>query len=193
MEEQEIWVVDLDSSPVAVSEDGSTTPISSEELAETTSDPVAEVPADTSSEDVSSDVPVEDTSFTETPAEESTEASTNTETSAEDPVVSDTEVTEEVQTDVTESTELVEDPAEDWMENEAFLMESDPVVRTFTVTNPDVLEVVQYSDVSPVMVEVVESILGEYQRMTYTVEEYDTDGNLLATSVEYVPGLAGLD
>lgn len=173
MEDQEIWVLDLDSSPVAVSEDGSVTPVSSEELAQTTTEgPVAEAPAEDPVEgDVSADAG----------------------TSAEDPVVSDTEGTEGVQTDVTESTEVVEDFSEAWLESEAFFAMPDPVVRTFTVTTPDVLEVVQYSDVSTVMVDVVESVLGEYQRMTYTVEEYDTDGNLLATSVEYVPGLAGLD
>ena len=29
--------------------------------------------------------------------------------------------------------------------------------------------------------------------MTYTVQEVDTEGNVIATSTEYVPGLAGLD
>lgn len=43
------------------------------------------------------------------------------------------------------------------------------------------------------MDKVVVKILGEYQRKTMTVQELDTDGNVLATSTQYVPGLAGLD
>lgn len=65
--------------------------------------------------------------------------------------------------------------------------------RTISLTQLDLPEGEQSGVVPSVMVEVVESVLGEYQRRTYTVEEYDTDGNLIGTSTEYVPGLAGLD
>lgn len=43
------------------------------------------------------------------------------------------------------------------------------------------------------MEQVVVKVLGEYQRRTMTVQEMDTEGNVLATSTQYVPGLAGLD
>lgn len=43
------------------------------------------------------------------------------------------------------------------------------------------------------MDQVVVKVLGEYQRRTMTVQEMDTEGNVLATSTQYVPGLAGLD
>lgn len=46
---------------------------------------------------------------------------------------------------------------------------------------------------SSVMVDVVQDVLGEYQRQTYTVVEVDSEGNVIGTSTEYVPGLAGLD
>ena len=70
----------------------------------------------------------------------------------------------------------------------------DPVgIRTFSVTTPTVLETAQSGDVPQVMADVITSVLGEYQRITYTVEEVDAEGNVIATSTEYVPGLAGLD
>lgn len=70
----------------------------------------------------------------------------------------------------------------------------DPVsIRTFSVTEPDVLETAQSGDVSSVMADVVVQVLGEYHPKTQTVQEIDTDGNVVATSTEYVPGLAGLD
>lgn len=70
----------------------------------------------------------------------------------------------------------------------------DPVsVRTFSVTELDVLETAQSGDVSSVMADVVVQVLGEYHPKTQTVQEIDTEGNVIATSTEYVPGLAGLD
>ena len=39
------------------------------------------------------------------------------------------------------------------------------------------------------MDQVVVKVLGEYQRRTMTVQEMDTEGNVLATSTQYVPGL----
>ena len=63
----------------------------------------------------------------------------------------------------------------------------------YTVTSPTVLEDTESGDGDPVMVDVITSILGEYRRQTYTVEQYDSSGDLIATSTEYVPGLAGLD
>ena len=70
----------------------------------------------------------------------------------------------------------------------------DPIsVRTFSITEPDVLETAQSGDVSSVMADVVVQVLGEYHPKTQTVQEIDTEGNVIATSTEYVPGLAGLD
>lgn len=37
------------------------------------------------------------------------------------------------------------------------------------------------------MDQVVVKVLGEYQRRTMTVQEMDTEGNVLATSTQYVP------
>lgn len=65
--------------------------------------------------------------------------------------------------------------------------------RTISLTRLDVSEGEQSGMVPSVMAEVVESVLGEYQRRTYTVEVYDDNGDLIGTSTEYVPGLAGLD
>lgn len=71
--------------------------------------------------------------------------------------------------------------------------EAPPVVQTFTVVSVDDLPLLQSLDGGSGLADAVTSILGEYQRMTYTVEELDSDGNVLATSTQYVPGLAGLD
>lgn len=71
--------------------------------------------------------------------------------------------------------------------------EDDSAYRTFTVVSPDDDEVVSSPDGSAVMADVVVSVLGEYRRKTQTVTEMDSDGNILATSTEIVPGLAGLD
>lgn len=64
-------------------------------------------------------------------------------------------------------------------------------VRTFSIVSPEVPPAADgaYST----MASVVLSVLGEYQRQTYIVEETDTQGNVIATSTQYVPGLAGLD
>lgn len=43
------------------------------------------------------------------------------------------------------------------------------------------------------MADVVVQVLGEYQPKMQTVQELDSAGNVIATSTEYVPGLAGLD
>lgn len=66
-------------------------------------------------------------------------------------------------------------------------------VRSFSVYSPDVLETLQSLDGSTVMADVVTAVLGEYQRQTYTVQQLDNEGNVIATSTEFVPGLAGLD
>ena len=78
--------------------------------------------------------------------------------------------------------EIEEDPPEDL-----------PDTRTYTIASPDVLEDSQSDDGVSVMADVVVQVLGEYQRKTQTVQELDAEGNVIATSTEYVPGLAGLD
>lgn len=119
------------------------------------------------------------------------------EETSQDPITVETLTTEEqgVTVNVT-----IEQPVQSETTNEETLVEGEetaqedpPVVRTFSVTSADVLEAVQSGDVPATMVDAVTAVLGDYQRMTYTVQEVDADGNVIATSTEYVPGLAGLD
>lgn len=72
---------------------------------------------------------------------------------------------------------------------EEVVEETSSVVRTLSVIQADA----QADGVASTMVDAVTAVLGEYQRMTYTVQEVDVDGNVISTSTEYVPGLAGLD
>lgn len=119
------------------------------------------------------------------------------------PVVSadSTETEKEVTVNVTiqqpevseSSSDVAETPAEDIPVSVLDTSEDAAAYRTFTVISPDDVEAVQSVDGSTVMADVVVSVLGEYQRKTQTVQEMDSEGNILATSTEYVPGLAGLD
>lgn len=72
-------------------------------------------------------------------------------------------------------------------------VEAAPSLQPYTSTAPDVLASPAGVDGSPSMADVVTSLFGEYQRRTYTVTQYDGSGSVIATSTEYVPGLAGLD
>lgn len=65
--------------------------------------------------------------------------------------------------------------------------------RTFSLTEPDLLASTLSGDDASVMADVIRNVLGDYQRMTYTVTVVDSDGTVVGTSTEYVPGLAGLD
>lgn len=69
----------------------------------------------------------------------------------------------------------------------------DTASRTFSVSSVDDVASAAPDGAADTMDKVVVKILGEYQRKTMTVQELDTDGNVLATSTQYVPGLAGLD
>ena len=82
---------------------------------------------------------------------------------------------------------------EDPVDGEEMAAEVLAVDAAYTVTSPTVLEDTQSDTADPVVVDVITSVLGEYRRQTYTVEQYDSSGELIATSTEYVPGLAGLD
>lgn len=82
---------------------------------------------------------------------------------------------------------------EDPVDGEEVAAEVLSVDAAYTVTSPTVLEDTQSDAADSVMVDVITSVLGEYRRQTYTVEQYDSSGELIATSTEYVPGLAGLD
>lgn len=134
------------------------------------------------------EMPVEDLPVEETP----------TETPAENiPVEVESTTTEEEGVTVNVTIQQPEAAPED---PEEALVEDDPVIETlpevstsFTVTSPSVLAIDESGESDPVMVEVITNILGEYQRQTYTVEQYDSSGDLIAVSTEYVPGLAGLD
>lgn len=70
----------------------------------------------------------------------------------------------------------------------------DPLlVRSFSTSSPDALASGESGAVPAAMADVVTTVFGEYQRRTYTVSHYDASGNVIATSTELVPGLAGLD
>lgn len=160
MEDQEIWVIDPESSPVVVSEDGSETSVPLE-------------------------VPGKDPELIQAPVQELPASNSTGETFTQQ------EETENVTT---------KQPAEPQETSEEALLESEEIPEepvqepsTFTVTSPVVLAAAEPGDGPTVMVDVISSILGDYQRISYTTEEYDTEGNLLSVSTEYVPGLAGLD
>jgi len=111
-----------------------------------------------------------------------------------DPVTVETVTKEEEGVTVNVTIAQPETPApEDVVESEEAPVEDLPDTRTYTVASPDVLEAAQSGDGNSVMADVVVSVLGEYQRQTQTVQELDAEGNVIATSTEYVPGLAGLD
>lgn len=69
----------------------------------------------------------------------------------------------------------------------------DTAYRTFSVSSLDDVASVPPDGDSSTMAQVVTKVLGVYERKTMTVQEMDTDGNVLATSTQYVPGLAGMD
>lgn len=144
---------------------------------ETVEDP-AEAPVEDPVEGPVEETPVEDP--TEEPVEE---------TPVEDPAEGE-EVTEN---DETEQQAAAPSSAETLVEDEEITTEVIPEPSTFTVTSPVVLALAEYDDVPTVMADVVSAVLGDYERLTYTTEEYDSSGNLISVSTEYVPGLAGLD
>lgn len=120
-----------------------------------------------------------------------------TEEAAQEPITVETLTTEEegvtvnvtisqpVQSDVSADETVEEDEAA----VEETAEETSTVVRTISVVSADA----QSDDASSTMADAVTAVLGEYQGKTYTVQEVDADGNVIATSTEYVPGLAGLD
>lgn len=114
-----------------------------------------------------------------------------------DPVTVDTATTEENGVVVNVTIAQPETPVEPAGGNleaaESVSAEDAPLVRTFSVSSPDVMAAMESLDGSAAMVDVVTAVLGEYQRQTYTVQQLDSEGNVLSTSTEYVPGLAGLD
>lgn len=73
------------------------------------------------------------------------------------------------------------------------VIEMDTSYRTFSVSSLDDVASAPPDGAADTMDQVVVKVLGKYQRRTMTVQEMDTEGNVLATSTQYVPGLAGLD
>lgn len=167
----EVWVLNLDEGAVVVNDDGTTEPLD-EYLEET---PPEEIPE----EILPDEVPVEDPPAAalpeETPVEDVPVDDPLPETIPEDEVIED-EIPEETVVEILSAG--TEDPVG---------------YSTVRVTSIDVLETEQSGDVSNIMVQVIEDVLGEYRRQTYTIEEYNAEGDLIGTSTEYVPGLAGLD
>ena len=66
------------------------------------------------------------------------------------------------------------------VEGEEITAEIIPEPASFMLTSPVVLADPESGDVPSVMADVVVSVLGEYQRLSYVTEEYDADGNLLS-------------
>lgn len=90
--------------------------------------------------------------------------------------------------------EATSETTEETLVEDKMVIEALPeMAAAYSVTSPDVLAVNEPGESGLVMVDVITGVLGEYRRQTYTVQEYDSSGNLIATSTEYVPGLAGLD
>lgn len=117
---------------------------------------------------------------------------------AEPPVDVETTTTEEegvtVNVTITQPAATLEETSEEALvEDEEIAVEVIPESSSYTVTSPVVLAVPYSDDDTSSMVQVITNVLGEYQRITYTTEEYDANGDLVAVSTEYVPGLAGLD
>ena len=114
-----------------------------------------------------------------------------------DPVTIDTTTTKEdgvvVNVTIAQPETPVEPVGEDLEETELASSEDALLVRTFSVSSPDVVAALESLDGSAAMADAVTAVLGEYQRQTYTVQQMDSEGNVIATSTEYVPGLAGLD
>lgn len=73
------------------------------------------------------------------------------------------------------------------------VIEMDTSYRTFSVSSLDDVASAPPDGAADTMDQVVVKVLGEYHRQTMTVQEMDTEGNVLATSTQYVSGLAGLD
>ena len=134
--------------------------------------------------------PAEEPAVTEEPAEE---PESSVPSVSADSTETDKEVTVNVTIQQPETAASEETAPEDLVEDEAVTLEDGQSYRTFSITSPDVLETVQSDDGTSVMADVVVQVLGEYQRKTQTVQELDSSGNVIATSTEYVPGLAGLD
>ena len=122
----------------------------------------------------------------ETPLEENTEVPVEIETT--------TSQEEGVTVNVTIQQPAVPQSGDETLvEGEEITTEIIPEPASFMLTSPVVLADTESGDVPSVMADVVVSVLGEYQRLSYVTEEYDADGNLLSVSTQYVNGLAGLD
>lgn len=134
---EELWIVDPDSAPVLVSEDGTQTPFSSE----TESNPAFSLlEEDPAAPDAAADAP------------------------EDDPVSSDPE---------------------------------EAVVTMYSVMSVADLNEAESGGVSSSedasMRDVVIQVFGEYSPRTQTVTQYLSDGSLLGTTTEIVPGVAGMD
>jgi hypothetical protein len=158
-----------------------------------------EFPAD-SSADVTAEEPA-DLTTTEEPAAQSAEEPALEPTEEPTSLAEDTIATEE-DTVVSNDTIAQPDTAPDSSseddssssEEAAASSEEDlPVVQSFSTLSPDLLAADASGDGSAAMADVVTAVFGEYLHRTYTVTQYDSTGNVIATSTEYVPGLAGLD
>ena len=108
-----------------------------------------------------------------------------------DPGFSVLEESGSVQEDGVTVNVTIQQPETSEEETPAEVEEEPTPFRTFSVVSIDLPEHLETA--AATMADAAESVLGEYQRRTYTVQEMDMDGNVLAVSTEYVPGLAGLD
>lgn len=168
----EVWILDLDSSPVVVNEDGSTEPFEY---------PPAEVPAAD---------PVEEEPVVEEPAVEEPVTDPVVD-SVEDSPVEDPAI-EEPASDIVE--EVTPEESE---EEEVILMgvldETDSSIMPYTISELNEVDSEIPSDPeNQTMKDVVVMVLGEYSPRTQTVTQYLSDGSS-ESYVEIVPGVAGMD
>ena len=150
---EEVWIMDPESSPVVVSEDGTQMSVPSSEL-----------------------------------------LGENEPTAAEDPVVEDP-VTEDPVVEDPVPGDPVSDPDDEFWD-ESWLMD-EPAAMSYSVMSvadlDDPASVSSGPGDNQSMKEVVVQVFGEYSPRTQTVTQYLSDGSLLGTTTEIVPGVAGMD
>ena len=150
---EEVWIMDPESSPVVVSEDGTQMSVPSSEL-----------------------------------------LGENEPTAAEDPVVEDPVIEDPIVEDSVPG-DPVSDP-DDELWDESWFMD-EPAAMSYSVMSvadlDDPASVSSGPGDNQSMKEVVVQVFGEYSPRTQTVTQYLSDGSLLGTTTEIVPGVAGMD
>lgn len=176
---EEVWIMDPESSPVVISEDGTQTSVASEDLMDpgfSFLDPEPEVDTTPVEEPTAPEEPAAEDPVSEEPAAEEPAAE---EPSAEEPVAGD--LSELIGEELWDESWLTEEPA----------VMSYSVMSVSDLNDPETVSSGSGEDQS--MKEVIVQVFGEYSPRTQTVTQYLSDGTLLGTTTEIVPGVAGMD